>query len=374
MGDKLLIETSARLSSCVRDTDTVSRLGGDEFLVLLNNIKTSDSVAEIANKILESVATPYFIDNKVLNISCSIGVCIYPDDGKEFDLLLQQADISLYQAKGSGRNGYHFFTDEMNRTVARRLNLETELRKALSQNQIYLDYQPQFDIKTGRIIGAEALMRWQHPELGIISPAEFIPVSEESGMIVDLGHYVMLQACHQAKQWVDRGHDLRIAVNVSYAQFVRNNLHQLVIDALRDTALPPRHLELELTESILVADTNMVLNVVKSLRDIGVLFSIDDFGTGYSSLSYLKRFAVGKLKIDQSFVRDVPGDPEDEVIVSAIISLAHSLQLECIAEGVETVEQEEFLRKMGCDQTQGYLLGKPMSPDKLDELLVSQGV
>ena len=374
MGDKLLIETSARLSSCVRDTDTVSRLGGDEFLVLLNNIKTSDSVAEIANKILESVATPYFIDNKVLNISCSIGVCIYPDDGKEFDLLLQQADISLYQAKGSGRNGYHFFTDEMNRTVARRLNLERELRKALTLNQIYLDYQPQFDIKTGRIIGAEALMRWQHPELGIISPAEFIPVSEESGMIVDLGHYVMLQACHQAKQWVDRGHDLRIAVNVSYAQFVRNNLHQLVIDALRDTALPPRHLELELTESILVADTNMVLNVVKSLRDIGVLFSIDDFGTGYSSLSYLKRFAVGKLKIDQSFVRDVPGDPEDEVIVSAIISLAHSLQLECIAEGVETVEQEEFLRKMGCDQTQGYLLGKPMSPDKLDELLVSQGV
>ena len=372
VGDKLLIETAARISSCVRDTDTVSRLGGDEFVVLLNDIQSSESVAEIASKILESVATPFFIDNKVLNISCSIGICIYPDDGKEFDQLLQQADISLYQAKGSGRNGYHFFTDEMNRTVARRLNMESELRKALSLNQIYLEYQPQFDIKTGLVIGAEALLRWHHPELGIIPPSEFIPVAEENGLIVELGHYVMLQACHQAKQWVDSGHDLRIAVNVSYAQFVRNNLHQLVMDTLRDTALPPRHLELELTESILVADSTMVLTVVQALKDIGVLFSIDDFGTGYSSLSYLKRFAVGKLKIDQSFVRDVPGDAEDEVIVAAIISLAHSLQLECIAEGVETIEQAEFLRKMGCDQIQGYLLGRPMSPEKLDELLAKQ--
>lgn len=372
VGDKLLVEVATRISNCVRDTDTVSRLGGDEFVLLLNDIQSSENVAEIATKILASVATPFFIDNKVLNISCSVGVCIYPDDGKDFDLLLQQADISLYQAKGNGRNSYHFFTDEMNRTVARRLNLESELRKALSCEQIYLEYQPQFDIKTGNIIGAEALLRWQHPELGIIPPSEFIPVAEENGFIIELGHYVMLQACHQAKKWVDNGHDLRIAVNVSYAQFVRNNLHQLVIDTLRDSALPSRHLELELTESILVADSAMVLTVVQALKDIGVLFSIDDFGTGYSSLSYLKRFAVGKLKIDQSFVRDVPGDPEDEVIVSAIISLAHSLQLECIAEGVETVEQAEFLQKMGCDQIQGYLLGKPMSPEKLDELLVKQ--
>jgi diguanylate cyclase (GGDEF)-like protein/PAS domain S-box-containing protein len=374
VGDKLLIETAGRISGCVRDSDTVSRLGGDEFLVLLNSIHAGESVAEIANKILESVATPFDIDNKVLNISCSIGICIYPDDGKEFDQLLQQADISLYQAKDNGRNGYHFFTDEMNRTVARRLNLESELRKALSLKQIYLEYQPQFDIKSGLIIGAEALVRWHHPTLGIIPPVEFIPVAEENGLIIELGHYVMLQACRQAKQWVDQGHDIRIAVNVSYAQFVRNNLHQLVIDTLRITSLSPRHLELELTESILVADSTKVLTVVQALKDIGVLFSIDDFGTGYSSLSYLKRFAVGKLKIDQSFVRDVPGDPEDEVIVAAIISLAHSLQLECIAEGVETIAQAEFLRDMGCDQLQGYLLARPMSAAKLDELLAMQAI
>ncbi|MDD2933179.1 MAG: EAL domain-containing protein [Methylotenera sp.] len=374
MGDKLLIESAVRISSCVRDTDTVSRLGGDEFVVLLNDIKASESVAEIAKKILEAIAMPFLIDNKVLNISCSIGVCIFPNDGKDFDQLLKQADISLYQAKTNGRNVYHFFTDAMNRTVARRLNLESELRKALSRKQIYLEYQPQFDLKTGLIIGAEALLRWHHHELGVIPPSEFITVAEENGSIIELGHYVMLQACHQAKKWVDSGHDLRIAVNVSYAQFVRNNLYQLVLDTLRDTALPPGNLELELTESILVADSAMVLTVVQALKDIGVLFSIDDFGTGYSSLSYLKRFAVGKLKIDQSFVRDVPGDSEDEVIVSAIISLAHSLQLECIAEGVETIEQAEFLRKMGCDQIQGYLLGRPMSPEKLDELLDKQAL
>ncbi|MDP2101701.1 MAG: EAL domain-containing protein [Methylotenera sp.] len=374
VGDKLLIETAARISGCVRDTDTVSRLGGDEFVVLLNDIQAGESVADVASKILESVATPFLIDNKVLNISCSIGVCIYPDDGKGFDQLLQQADISLYQAKGNGRNAYHFFTDEMNRTVARRLNLESELRKALCLKQIYVEYQPQFDIKTGIVIGAEALLRWHHPELGIIPPSEFIPVAEENGSIIELGHYVMLQACYQAKKWVDSGYDLRIAVNVSYAQFVRNNLHQLVVDTLRDTALAPRHLELELTESILVADSTMVLTIVQALKDIGVLFSIDDFGTGYSSLSYLKRFAVGKLKIDQSFVRDVPGDPEDEVIVSAIISLAHSLQLECIAEGVETIEQEAFLKEMGCDQIQGYLHGRPMSVEKMDELLAKQAM
>jgi diguanylate cyclase (GGDEF)-like protein/PAS domain S-box-containing protein len=372
VGDKLLIETASRLVNCVRDTDTVCRMGGDEFVVLLNDIKSSNSVADIASKILTSIAMPFLIDGKELNTSCSIGVCIYPDDGKDFDLLLQQSDVALYQSKNSGRNGYHFFTNEINRSVLRRLDLENELKKALSLKQIYIDYQPQFDIKTGRIIGVEALLRWRHHELGVISPAEFIPVAEDSGSIVELGHYVMLQACHQAKKWMDSGHDIRIAINVSYVQFLRNNLNQLVFDILHTTGLPPNRLELELTESILIADTNKVLNVVKALSDTGVLFSIDDFGTGYSSLSYLKRFAVGKLKIDQSFVRDVPGDSEDEVIVAAIIGLAHSLQLQCIAEGVETVAQAEFLKKMGCDQMQGFLLGKPMSPELLGELLDRQ--
>lgn len=369
LGDKLLIQTGIRLRQCVRDTDTVSRVGGDEFVVLLNNINSYESIAEICEKILSIINQPFEIDGKTLSISTSIGVCVYPHDGLEFDQLLKQADISLYQAKSTGRNCYKFYTDEINQRVTRRLTLESELRKAISHKQIYIDYQPQFHLETGRIIGAEALMRWRHPELGIITPTEFIPVAEESGLIIELGHYVMQQACRQNKQWVNAGHSLRIAVNISIAQFMRNNLSQLVLDTLQATQLAPHHLELEITESVLISDTAQVLEVIKNLRDIGILFSIDDFGTGYSSLSYLKRFAVGKLKIDKSFIDDVPGDSDDENIVAAIVSLAHSLQMECIAEGVETQAQADYLQRLGCDQIQGYLLGKPMSPAEFTEKL-----
>ncbi|PKO47407.1 MAG: hypothetical protein CVU29_03110 [Betaproteobacteria bacterium HGW-Betaproteobacteria-22] len=369
LGDKLLIQAASRLRQCVRDTDTVSRVGGDEFIVLLNDIHSYESIAEIAEKILVAIELPFEIDEKTLNISCSIGICVYPNDGVDFDQLLKQADISLYQAKNTGRNCYKFYTDEINQRVTRRLTLESELRKAIGRKQIYIDYQPQFHLESGRIIGAEALLRWRHPELGFITPSEFIPVAEESGLIVELGHYVMQQACHQTKQWVDAGHTLRIAINVSYAQFVRNNLTQLVLDSLRDSQLPPHHLELEITESILVSDTTQVLEVIRELRRLGILFSIDDFGTGYSSLSYLKRFAVGKLKIDKSFIDDVPGDADDETIVAAIVNLAHSLEMECIAEGVETQAQADYLRRLGCEQIQGYLLGKPMTPAQFREKL-----
>ncbi|MDT8424381.1 MAG: EAL domain-containing protein [Methyloprofundus sp.] len=369
LGDKLLIQTGIRLRQCVRNTDTVSRVGGDEFIVLLNNIHSYDSVAEISEKMLSAIAQPFEIDDKSLNIGGSIGICVYPEDGADFDQLLKHADISLYQAKSMGRNCYKFYTDEINQRVIRRLTLESELRKAISLKQIYLDYQPQFDLKSGRIIGAEALMRWHHPELGLVTPVEFIPIAEESGLIVELGHYAMQQACHQAKQWVDAGHAIRIAVNVSYAQFVRNNLSQLVLDSLQDSQLAPHHLELEITESILISDTSQVLEEIRQLRDLGILFSIDDFGTGYSSLSYLKRFAVGKLKIDKSFIDDVPGDSDDDAIVAAIVNLAHSLQIECIAEGVETQAQADYLQQLGCDQIQGYLLGKPMTPALFKEKL-----
>lgn len=362
LGDKLLIQVGMRLRQCVRDTDTVSRVGGDEFIILLNDIHTYESIAEICEKTLSAISQPFEIDGKTLSISTSIGVCVYPNDGREFDQLLKQADISLYQAKSTGRNCYKFYTDEINQRVTRRLTLEAELRKAISRKQIYIDYQPQFHLETNRIIGAEALMRWRHPELGMITPTEFIPVAEESGLIIELGHYVMQQACQQIKQWVDAGHSLRIAVNLSIAQFMRNNLSQLVLDTLQATQLEPHYLELEITESILISDAAQVLAVIKNLKDLGILFSIDDFGTGYSSLSYLKRFAVGKLKIDKSFIDDVPGDPDDENIVAAIVNLAHSLQMECIAEGVETQAQADYLQGLGCDQVQGYLLGKPMSP------------
>lgn len=368
-GDKLLCQAAARIRECLRDTDTVSRLGGDEFVVLLNDIQTTDNVAEIAQKLLNVLSLPFDIEHSILNLSCSIGICMYPEDGIDFDGLLQKADTSLYQAKQNGRNAYHFFTDEMNRQVMRRMTLESEMRESLSRGEFYLDFQPQFDIVSHRIVGAEALVRWHHSELGLISPVEFIPVAEESGLIVEIGHHVMRLACHQASKWRAMGHELRVAVNVSYAQFTRNNLLQLVLDTLEAAGLPPENLELELTESILVADPEKVLTVVQALDARGVQFSIDDFGTGYSSLSYLKRFAVDKLKIDKSFVNDVPGNREAEVIVAAIINLAHSLEMECIAEGVENQAQADFLNSMRCDQIQGFLLGKPLSPEKLEALL-----
>lgn len=366
-GDQLLLEAAQRLHECVRDNDTVSRIGGDEFVVLLSDVNSPDNMAEVSQKVLIALAKTFDIQQNSYNLSCSIGISIYPNDGDDFDSLLQKADTALYQAKNSGRNNYQFFTEIMNRKIARRMQLEGQMRLGLDQGQFFLVYQPQFALRTGRILGAEALLRWQHPSLGHVSPAEFIEVAEDSGFIIELGHFVMRQACRQAKMWMDGGQSLRIAVNVSYAQFMRNNLLQLVQSCLDETGLPPQYLELELTESILAAEPEKVLSVVKVLQVQGVRFSIDDFGTGYSSLSYLKRFAVDKLKIDQSFVRDVPGDPDDEAIVGAIINLARSLKIKCIAEGVETQAQAAFLMQLNCDEVQGYLFAKPLSAQELEQ-------
>ncbi len=369
-GDQLLLETARRLNHCVREVDTVSRVGGDEFVVLLSDAHISDDIVEVAQKVLNTLAAPFEIGQNILNLSCSIGISVYPHDGGDFDTLLKKADTALYQAKNNGRNNYQFFTEAMNDKVMRRMRLEAQMRQGLGQNQFFLNYQPQFELATGKLLGVEALLRWQHPQIGRVTPTEFIEVAEDNGFIIDLGHFVMRQACLQAKLWLDRGHPLTVAVNVSYAQFMRNNLLQLVEACLQESQLPPVYLELELTESMLVADTDKVLVVVKALKQKGVRFSIDDFGTGYSSLAYLKRFAVDRLKIDQSFVRDVPGDPDDEAIVYAIIKLADSLKIECIAEGVETQVQADFLQQLGCRQVQGYLFAQPLSATQMDGLLI----
>jgi EAL domain-containing protein (putative c-di-GMP-specific phosphodiesterase class I) len=260
----------------------------------------------------------------------------------------------------------------MNRQVTRRLIVENEMREGLRQSQFYLAYQPQFDIQTGEMVGAEALLRWDSPRLGMVPPSEFIPIAEANGFIVDLGQFVIHEACRQGRRWLDQGHQIRLAVNVSYVQFLRNGLAQSILDALESAAFPGYLLELELTESVLASNPGRVMDVFRAVANSGVRCAIDDFGTGFSSLSYLRRFSADKLKIDQSFVKDVPGDSEDEIIVSAIITLAHNLRMECIAEGVETQEQLDFLTRLGCDQVQGYLLGKPLSAISLEALLAAR--
>lgn len=368
-GDQLLLQAAQRLRACVREMDTVSRVGGDEFVLLLNDLHVADSMVEVAQKILHTLAEPFEIEQNLFSLSCSVGISVYPDDADDFDSLMQKADTALYQAKNNGRNNFQFFTAAMNVKVVRRMQLEVEMRQGLGLQQFCLHYQPQFCLASGQLVGAEALLRWQHPKMGRVSPGEFIEVAEDSGFIIDLGHFVMRLACQQAKHWLDNGTPLVVAVNVSYAQFMRNNLLELVQNCLLESGLPPHFLELELTESILASEPDKVLAVVKALKEQGVRFSIDDFGTGYSSLSYLKRFAVDKLKIDQSFVRDVPGDADDEAIISAIINLAGSLNIQCIAEGVENQAQADFLQELGCAEVQGYLFAKPLPVDQFESFL-----
>ncbi len=371
VGDELLRQVSARLLSCVRDTDTVCRLGGDEFVVLLTCAESADNVADACSKVLLALSDTYEWTQHTMRITTSMGASIYPADGQSFEELLQHADTAMYQAKAAGRGNFKLFTEDMNRRVQYRLKLQSQMKNSLAANEFYLHYQPQWDMEQERITGVEALVRWQHPILGNISPGEFIPVAEESDVIVAIGNFVMREACLQAKRWLDAGYRLGIAVNVSCAQFGRHNLLGSVMDVLQETRLPPELLELELTESILISDPEQVLLVVDQLAAMGVTFSIDDFGTGYSSLSYLKRFSVHKLKIDQSFVRDLLTDPSDAVIVSAIINLAHSLQMQSIAEGVETPEQAARLRELGCQQIQGYWFSRPILAHQMDTLLAS---
>ncbi len=369
VGDELLVQVAERLKACVRDVDTVCRMGGDEFVLLINELTNPDAAVEVIQKVLAKLTYEFEINHRTFKVSCSLGASFYPLDGDNFDNLLQCADTAMYQAKSGGRNTFRLFTNEMNIRAQRHLMMRNDIQHGLENGQFFVVYQPQYDLNTLKVIGVEALLRWQHPDRGLISPVEFIPIAEESGMIINLGLFVMRQACKQAKLWLDAGYRLSVAVNVSSVQFVRNNLLEQIKAVLKETQLPPELLELELTESIMVTDPENVLVVIDELRAAGVTLAIDDFGTGYSSLSYLKRFAVHKLKIDQSFVRDILDDNNDANIVATIINLAKNLQMLCIAEGVENIEQAKVLREMGCAQVQGFWLAKPLAVAKMNDLL-----
>ncbi|WP_428509900.1 EAL domain-containing protein [Roseateles sp.] len=362
-GDELLKILARRLKTAVREQDTVSRLGGDEFVLVLPGTDAAGA-GHVAEKVMELAGEPFQIEQNELNVTPSIGIAIYPADGDSFDALCKCADIAMYRAKQDGRNSYRFFTAQMQAESLRVLQLENSLRRALEREQLSLVYQPQVSLLTGRVIGAEALLRWQHPELGSVSPAEFIPVAEASGLIVPIGEWVLRTALAQLKRWLDAGMEpLVMSVNISSVQFRHNDLPELTGRILEQVQLPPELLELELTEGVAMRDPLGAIAVMSELHQRGIRLSIDDFGTGYSSLSYLKKFRVYKLKVDQSFVRDLGDDPEDRAIVSAIISMAHSLGMRTIAEGVETLDQLQFLRSQGCTEVQGYLFSRPLSAE-----------
>jgi len=360
IGDELLIQLAARLKAMLREEDTLSRLGGDEFILVLPAIN-ADGAAHVAEKVLATVAQAYHIDQFELVVTPSVGIAMYPSDGTDFDRLYQSADVAMYRAKMDGRNCFRFYTTEMQERSARRLQLENALRHALARKQFQLHYQPQISMQDGRVTGAEALLRWQHPELGMVSPAEFIPVAEESGLILSIGEWVLRTAVQQAKRWMDSGQTaITIAVNLSAVQFRQANLPELVVQILEEANLPPQYLELELTESVAMEVPLAAIAVMDELYARGIRMSIDDFGTGYSSLSYLRKFKINKLKIDQSFVCNITEDTESHAIVTAIITLAGSLGFQTIAEGVETAGQLEFLRLKGCNEAQGYYFSKPL--------------
>ena len=363
IGDELLITVATRLKAAVREVDTVSRQGGDEFILILPDTD-ANGAAHVAEKLLEVVAQPYQIESFELSVTLSIGIALYPADGDDFDVLSKCADAAMYRAKHDGRNTYRFFTAEMQARSAHNLQMENALRRVLERNQLLLHYQPQVSLQDGRLIGIEALLRWQHPELGMIAPADFIPIAEDSGQILQIGEWALRSAVQQMKAWVDNGlTPMAMAVNLSAVQFRHPHLPERVTQILDEVKLPPQYLELELTESVAMDDAPAAIAVMDKLHEHGIRMSIDDFGTGYSSLSYLKRFNVHRLKIDQSFVRGIGEDPEDRAIVRAIISLADSLGLLTIAEGVETEEQLTFLREQGCNEVQGYYFSKPLAAE-----------
>ena len=372
LGDHLLRAVAQRLQSSLRAMDTVARLGGDEFVLVLSDQKGEPSVSGELQRIVESFSQPFAVDGRDVFITASVGVALYPQDAKDPETLMKSAELAMYRAKESGRNGYQLYTAEMQTRVTERLALEGKLRRALERGEFSLHYQPQVDLRSKRIFGVEALIRWNQPDLGMVSPAKFIPLAEETGLIVPIGAWVVRTACRQCKAWQDAGlPPVTVAVNISARQFREKNLLQVVAQILTETGLNPRQLELEVTESVIMHDAQQIIASLQAFRDMGVKLSVDDFGTGYSSLSYLKRFPVDRLKIDQSFVHDLGSDADDAAIAQAVITLGHTMGLRVIAEGVETPEQLAFLRRHECDEMQGYLFGKPMPADEFAKLLAS---
>ena len=370
VGDRLLRAVAQRLQACTRSSDTVSRLGGDEFVVMLTDLAQSADCNVVAQKVLASLSQAYTIDGHELHVTPSIGICTYPQDGEDVETLMSNADSAMYHAKEMGRNNYQFFTEAMNAAAHQRLALESDLRRALQREEFLVHYQPQLDLATGEIVGVEALIRWRHPQRGMVPPGEFIRAAEEYGLIASIGEWVLRAACTQAREWRRHGLPrLQVAVNFSPQQFRLDDFVKSVARVLEQTQMPAENLDMEITENLIIQYADETVSRLSALSELGVQLSIDDFGTGYSSLSYLKRFPIDNLKIDQSFVRDITTDPDDAAIVTAIIAMAHSLGLLVVAEGVETAEQLAFLKRLGCDRAQGYYFSRPLPADEFLRLL-----
>jgi len=387
VGDHLLKATAEKLSTCIRKTDSVarldedqttevvSRLGGDEFVVLLSELVNAQDAVIVAQRMLNDLSRPIMVGEREVFLSASIGISLCPSDGEDVDTLLKNADAAMSHAKSRGSNSYQFYEESMNAAALKRLTLESELRRAMEHDEFLVYYQPKLDVPTRKIIGMEALVRWQHPDRGLISPADFIPLAEETGLIVPIGEWVLRTACTQNEAWQDAGFEpLSVSVNLSSRQFEQQNLTGAVAAALHDTGLAAQYLELEITESMLMRDPEETIMILQALENKGIRISIDDFGTGYSSLSYLNRFPLDYLKVDRAFVMNITTNPDDAAITTAIVAMAHSLKLKVIAEGVETEEQLAFLRELGCDEVQGYLFSRPLPAEEFAELLARQGL
>ncbi|MGK2953439.1 MAG: putative bifunctional diguanylate cyclase/phosphodiesterase [Thiobacillus sp.] len=370
VGDRLLLEVSARLSSCIRSHDSVARQGGDEFVLVLTEQHDPNEILATVSRLLEVISRPWVNEGEEYGLSCSIGISFFPQDGNDPDALLRCADAAMYKAKASGRSTYHFYTPELNQIISERLELENSLRHALERDEFRVYYQPRIEVASGRIVGAEALIRWDCPGKGIVQPDSFISIAEESGLIIPIGQWILREACRQNRAWQRAGlPPISVSVNLSPIQFRHAGLVQAVANALQQAKLEPAYLELELTESFVMHDAERINVAMQALKALGVDISVDDFGTGYSSLSYLKRFPVDRLKVDKSFVRDIDTDPDDAAIVRAIITLGHALGLKVVAEGVETAAHLEFLRQHGCDELQGYYFSRPVPATEMEALL-----